>query len=282
MTQPHAAPAAPPAPRPTLKQLIAESGAGGKYFPFARIGDSIEGKVLDVKIIQARDFRTKELQTWASGDPMYNVVATVQGLPDPTDPEHDGAWSAYIKWWGTQRMALQQALSQAGVDDIVVGGWLKATYVADGPAQAGMNPPKLIEFVYRPPAQAAGLAGLPSGPAAPVAPPTYAAPPVTPPYPQGYNGIPVQGQPGLFPPGQSGTYGAAVVPQAPAPTPPAPPAPPAAAAPAAPAPTSADLTAQFAMIRQGLASGMTPAQITLMIPGVDMATVQAIAAAPVQ
>jgi hypothetical protein len=60
------------------------------------------------------------------------------------------------------------------------------------------------------------------------------------------------------------------------------PAPVPAAAPAAAPATAGDLAAQFKQIKDGLDAGMTPQQIVLMVPGVEMATVMAIAAAPSQ
>jgi hypothetical protein len=295
---------AQPLTRPTLRQLIADSGAGGRYFPFLRIGDSVEGEVVDVKILQARDMISKDLKFWPSGDPMYNVVPTLQtNLRDPQDHEDDGLRSPYVKWGGASRMALQQGLGQAGMDDIVIGCWMRMTYVGDGPAQRGMNAPKLYEFAFRPPTQGAGLNRLPQG--APAAPAQQAQ--VAPPYPQGYNQPPpaspyatggvvttypstvgnvtVQGQPGLFtpPPPAAIQYPPPGTPRPPEPRPPAPPTPvPAPVPAAAPAATAGDLAAQFRQIKDGLDAGMTPQQIVLMVPGVEMATVMAIAAAPSQ
>lgn len=241
---------------PSFKELAANtgSGAGGKYFAFKDRGDSITGKIISVQVLQARDIATKELQTWQSGEPKWQVAISLQtNLTDPEDVDDDGRRAVYFKWWGDQRTVLQQAMDAAGVDDFAPGGRFTATYVGDNPpARPGLFATKRFEVQYEKPSAMAVLQDA--------KPAQYANGGVvgTPSYTPGggYEQPPVT------------TTDRTVAAATTAPVTP----------PAAPAATP-DLAAQFGMIKTLLAGGMSVEQIA-GATNMPLATVQAVALAP--
>lgn len=133
------------------------AGSGGKTFKFETIGDTITGTVTDdASLSQVTDFETGKPDTWDDGQPKMQLRVNVQTqLRDPADPHDDGVRSVYVKWWGGQRKALQQALREAGARGIAAGTTFTATYVGDGEApRRGFSAPKLYRYEVKPPASA--------------------------------------------------------------------------------------------------------------------------------
>lgn len=181
---------------PTIEELL--KGSGGKSASFKQIGDSHEGVVTRATVGVVSKFgdpdRTPEV--WKDGSPKLQVIIGVQ-TPHKDDADDDGVRNIYIKWWGESAAEFTRAVKAAGDTDARVGGWFKATYVGDKPAEtAGLNPTKLFRYEYRmagvnpatlaPPAQPAGYPPPAAPMANPVAAQTPAAPaaafvPVTPP-----------------------------------------------------------------------------------------------------
>jgi hypothetical protein len=113
---------------PSLADLVASSGAAAPSFftKESKVGDSITGQVLDVQTRQHRDPQTNKLGVWEGGDPMLQIVVTIQTeLHDGADD--DGVRSVFIKWWGRQRSALLEALNDSGQDNLTVGQEFTAT-----------------------------------------------------------------------------------------------------------------------------------------------------------
>ncbi len=149
-------------------------GGGSPALKFDTIGVTHTGTVVaEPTAMQQTDFRTKTPETWPDGSPKMQVLVQMSTvLRDPEKPEDDGTRTLYIK--GRELTgAIRSAVRQSGANGIHTGGVLTVQYVADGPAQAGMNAPKLYAATYQPPAVSLAGVGAPAG-----APP-QAAPTVT-------------------------------------------------------------------------------------------------------
>jgi hypothetical protein len=80
------------------------------------------------------------------------VELQADGDPDADDR---GRVTLFIKSF--MKPAIADAVRAAGAAGLEMGGWLSVTYTANGTAkQRGMNPPKLYEAEYKPPALDAG------------------------------------------------------------------------------------------------------------------------------
>lgn len=173
---------------PTIEELL--KGSGGKSASFKQIGDSYEGVVTRATVGTVSKFgdpdRTPEV--WKDGSPKLQVIIGVQ-TPHKDDADDDGVRNIYIKWWGESAAEFTRAVKAAGDTDARVGGWFKATYVGDKPAEtAGLNPTKLFRYEYR-------MAGVNPATLAPPAQPAGYPPPVAPAQPALPMGMAPQAQP---------------------------------------------------------------------------------------
>jgi hypothetical protein len=129
---------------------------GTRSASFLKVGDHVVGFIgRQPEVTQQRDFESGEPKFWSDGNPMMQlrVVLNTDGR-DPEDPEDSGERAVYIR--GNMQKAVAQAVRQAGAPGLEIGGKLLIRYVADGkPTRRGLNPPKVYEAKYRPPAAAA-------------------------------------------------------------------------------------------------------------------------------
>lgn len=134
---------------PSLADLVAVSGAAApSYFnKDSKVGDSITGFVTDVQTRQARDPQTNKVRFWENGDPVIQVIVSLQ-TDAKTDENDDGVRSVFIKFWGVQRKALLEALKAAGQSDIIAGQKFTATFVGTEKATSkAMSDTKIFEYV---------------------------------------------------------------------------------------------------------------------------------------
>lgn len=160
---------------------------GGKTAKFETVGTTHAGVITSAVVRQVRNFQTGEPETWSDGNPVQQFVITIQtNERDPLDPDDDGIRNLYVKAYGEQKRALQDAIRKAGSERLEIGATLVMQYVADGQAsQRGFNPPKLFAFAYTPPQPGDAVNSLLGAPA-PVAAPVAATPaPVAAPVPVG-------------------------------------------------------------------------------------------------
>lgn len=133
---------------PSLADLVANSGAAAPSFfnKDSKIGDSITGMVVEVQTRQHRDPQTNKSGVWENGDPMIQVVVSIQTeLHDGADD--DGVRSVFIKWWGKQRAAFLEALKDAGQDNLSVGQEFTATLTGtEKNANKALSDTKLYEY----------------------------------------------------------------------------------------------------------------------------------------
>lgn len=117
---------------------------------FPEIGTTYEGRILELRMVQQRDFVTKEPKFWPKGgDPMMQAAITIQ--TDARDDEHDdGKRVVYAK--AQMRDAIRDAVTESGyAGGSWVGGTLKVRYERDGVSEQGLNPPKVYRAKFTPP-----------------------------------------------------------------------------------------------------------------------------------
>jgi hypothetical protein len=136
-------------------------GGGSPALKFETVGTSYTGTVAaEPTSSQQTDFRTKVPETWKDGSPKMQVLVQLSTtLRDPEKPEDDGTRTLYIKGKELTN-AIRAAVRAAGANGIHTGGILTVAYIGDGQAETGLNPPKLYQANYQPPATSfAGVTG---------------------------------------------------------------------------------------------------------------------------
>lgn len=126
-------------------------GSGAPGFKFSTAGDTLAGYITHLDSIQDRDFKTKELKFWPSGDKLLIALVTVQTeLRDPTIPEDDGQRTAWVRGRNATD-AVKDAVKGAGKRKLEEGGYFALRMTGTGVQEKGLNPPKLFQAMYRPP-----------------------------------------------------------------------------------------------------------------------------------
>lgn len=113
-------------------------GSGNPAVKFPTIGSSIKGVIVGTP----RVVTTPSLDT---GEPEKKLVIE---LCD----DNGELWALWVKagWMAT---AVRDAVTKAGATGLLEGGTLVVKYSADGEQKkAGLNPPKIYEAAYKPPA----------------------------------------------------------------------------------------------------------------------------------
>lgn len=160
-------------------------GGGTAAAKFETIGTTLSGQITQPpRVEQQKDLNTGEPKFWNDGQPMQQLLVTIQTtLRDPAIDQDNGERTFYIK--AKMLAAVREAVRRSGAKGLEVGGTLSITYTGDGEAtKRGFNPPKLYSASYTAPSAAAAndfLAGQQAAPAVPqqqpyVAPAQQAAP----------------------------------------------------------------------------------------------------------
>ncbi len=127
-------------------------GNSAKSATFPEAGTTYEGRILELRMVQQRDFVSKQPKFWPNdGSPMMQAAITIQ--TDARDDEQDdGKRVIYAK--AQMRDAIRDAVTESGYDTTQswVGGVLKVRYEKDGVSEQGLNPPKLYRAKFTPPA----------------------------------------------------------------------------------------------------------------------------------
>lgn len=139
-------------------------GNAAPAFKFSAIGDGFDNALVleEPTATQQTDFRTKTPEIWPDGSPKMQVLVVIQtDQRDPSRPDDDGARTVYVK--GKEMTnAVRSGVRASGANGIHKGGRLSMRYIADGPAQQGMNAPKLYSSQYQPPAVSFAGVGTPA------------------------------------------------------------------------------------------------------------------------
>jgi hypothetical protein len=133
------------------------SGGGPKALAFPTPGTSHTGTITEDPVeSQQIDFDSGEKKTWQDGNPMMQLVVTVDtGRPENEDD--DGIRRLFVK--GALRKAFQAALAEADCDELLPGGQVTVTYTHDGEKTGRGFPPKQYVVQYVPPKSGSNGAG---------------------------------------------------------------------------------------------------------------------------
>jgi hypothetical protein len=130
---------------------------------FEQIGATLIGTVTEISDLrQATKFGTNDPDFWPSGEPIMQVVVTLQtDERDPADEHDRGVRNLYVTVSfkeGGQLWAIKQALKAAGAEDLEVGGKLALRYVGNDPESKNpANPRKVYEARYQLPPAGGGM-----------------------------------------------------------------------------------------------------------------------------
>ncbi|MFD0358404.1 hypothetical protein ACFVHW_32430 [Streptomyces sp. NPDC127110] len=160
-------------------------GGGAPSAKFPTPGTTVTGRITERPTVeQQRDIKDGTPKFWSDGNPMNQLVITVQtDLRDHEIDEDDGRRRLFVK--GQLKNAVADAVRSAGARGLEVGGILTVTYTHDGQAtQRGFSPPKQYTAQYI--AAVAAELHAPDPGAATVAQQPYVPPPVAAPAVQQY------------------------------------------------------------------------------------------------
>lgn len=129
-------------------------GAGGApSFKFAKPGDTVAGKITDLKVVQQTKYNPNggagDPLSWPNGDPMMQLNITLQTeLRDPSIEDDDGKRRVYVQ--GKRlRNAVQDAFRAVGAPYLEIGGSYTQTFTGYDPESKNPdNPAKLYKVTY--------------------------------------------------------------------------------------------------------------------------------------
>lgn len=125
-----------------VNDLLGETGAPACKFETA--GDTFKGRVLAAVKRQQTDYSTGTPKAWDNGDPMWEIVVTVDTGVD----DGNGETNRRLFIRGAMLKAVREALKDANAK-LEVGGELTVRYTGDGePSKKGFNAPKLFKAKY--------------------------------------------------------------------------------------------------------------------------------------
>ncbi|MFC8985147.1 hypothetical protein [Streptomyces sp. NPDC057115] len=126
-------------------------GGGAPTAKFPTPGTTVGGRITETpKVEQQRDIQSGEQKFWSNGDPMMQLVVTVQTEQrDPAIEDDDGRRRIFVK--GQMKNAVADAVRQAGAKGLEVGGTLHVRYTHDGEqTKRGFSAPKQYAAKYVP------------------------------------------------------------------------------------------------------------------------------------
>lgn len=123
-------------------------GAKSAFKQDTPVGTTVSGIVRDITVRRATEYGTGAPLVFPSGDPKEQIIVELQldaGTYTPDDADDDGVRAVYVRGWGQQRRAFQEAAKRDGKPG--VGDRFTATFARLGVNAKGGFPPK--EFEYR-------------------------------------------------------------------------------------------------------------------------------------
>ncbi|MET9517006.1 hypothetical protein [Streptomyces sp. NPDC002994] len=151
-------------------------GGGAPTGKFPTPGATITGRLTQKPTVeQQRDIKDGSLKFWKDGNPMKQLVVTVQTQErDPQNVDDDGRRRLFVK--GQMKNAIADAVRASGAPGLEVDGTLTVTFTHELPAAGpGMSPAKQYAAQYVPAATNA-LHTPDPGTVQPAAPQQYAPP----------------------------------------------------------------------------------------------------------
>lgn len=131
-------------------EFLLSSGVPSCTWP--EVGTKYSGTVLDFRVEQARDYTDGKPKFWDDGNPVKQLVVTIQ--TDERDPSKDGDDGVRALYCGGQLLkAVREAVRPHG--GIAQGGRIGVKFYDEGepPVRNGkkLNAPKLFKVEYAPP-----------------------------------------------------------------------------------------------------------------------------------
>jgi hypothetical protein len=160
--------------KPSADDLL--FGGGAPSADLKNIGARVSGIIVDKDTQHETDFTTKEPKYFKSGDPVIQIVLTLQtDLRDPSREDDDGIRKVYLKaQWKTE---FSKAVAATGTKAITLGAWVQFIRTHDAKSDGGGSDKKYVAVEYRLPADVALNQPAPAvtyPPAAPYMPPVTA------------------------------------------------------------------------------------------------------------
>lgn len=122
------------------------AGGGAPVAKFPTIGTTHVGTITHLEARQQRDFDKGEPLTWDDGSPRMELVITIDNAGEES--------RLFMK--GAMLSALRDEIRRLGLKKPEVGGKLAVKYSHDGENKnPKLNPPKMYQVAYEPPAVAA-------------------------------------------------------------------------------------------------------------------------------
>lgn len=137
----------------SLESLIQGGGASSFFNGDSPVGAQVEGEIVSVDVVQARDYQSGQPDFWQDGSPKQQIHIVLQTSLPAESADDDGRRSIWVKAWGVQLKALRDACRQAGVKMPDVGDRFAAKYVGLGERGKAPQPPKLFEYRITPKAK---------------------------------------------------------------------------------------------------------------------------------
>lgn len=133
--------------KPTAESLLFRGGPPG--FKFSSPGVYIDGTLVDVDTQHATKFNPdpnapKEYKHFSSGDPIYEIVLTLQtDLRDPSNPNDQGRRRVFVSSMDMQEK-LGKALKDSGDQKLTAGARVRVAFLRE----EGSNRKKIYEVSY--------------------------------------------------------------------------------------------------------------------------------------
>ncbi|MGW5852134.1 hypothetical protein ACWFQ8_30015 [Streptomyces sp. NPDC055254] len=124
-------------------------GGGAPSASFLTIGTIVAGRITERPTVQQqRDMKTGENKFWPDGNPMMQLVVTVQTDDrDPQVEDDNGTRRLFVK--NQMKNAIADAVRASGARGLEVGGILSVTFTHEIPhKQRGFNPIKQYTAQY--------------------------------------------------------------------------------------------------------------------------------------
>lgn len=137
-------------------------GGGGHAAKFDDLGDTVEGEITNVELVQQTSIDDGSLLTWDDGSPRMQLVITLKTDDRDADDEDDeGIRRVYCKGGKFEvdqgsgkalKEAVAEAVKKAGAKSIEEGATLKVGYTGIGKKKTrGHSAPKLYTAKYTAP-----------------------------------------------------------------------------------------------------------------------------------
>lgn len=136
-------------------------GGGAPGARFESVGDSIDGVVMSARLQQQTDINTGTPKFFKSGDPMMELVVTLQ-TDERSDAiaEDTGLRTVYAKGAADRKGILDGIRTAVGREGLREGGRLWVKYTGNGvKANPAFSAPKQYAVKYQPPAVNLGPQG---------------------------------------------------------------------------------------------------------------------------